>query len=89
MQFDGPALKVEFSEGFDGVNFRVEEGGDNETACGAEAFGCKMDFHNADGEVFRDCGKFLFADACGRFDGLSPGLKAIMKLGVGSETRCR
>ena len=39
VQFDSPALKVEFSEGFDGVNFRVQEGGDDEAACGAEAFG--------------------------------------------------
>jgi hypothetical protein len=29
-----------------------------------------MDFHNADGEGFRDGGKFLFADARGWFDGL-------------------
>ena len=37
-----------------------------------------MDFHNADGEGFRDGGKFLFADARGWFDGLGPGLEAIV-----------
>ena len=78
MQFDAPALKVEFSEGFEAVNFRVEEGGYNETALGSEAFGGKMDFHNADGEGFWDGGEFLFADACGRFDGLDPGLEALV-----------
>lgn len=78
MQFDNPALEVEFPKGFDGVNFRLEESGDDEAACGAEAFGCKMDFHNADGEGFRDGGKFLFADARGWFDGLGPGLEAIV-----------
>lgn len=37
-----------------------------------------MDFNNADGEGFRDCGKFLFAHACGRFDGFGLDLEAFV-----------
>lgn len=78
MQLDGPAFVVKFSKGFDRVDFRIEECGDDEAALGSEAVGGKMNFHNAEGEGFRDFGKFLFGDACGRFDGLGPGLEAVV-----------
>ena len=78
MQLDSPTLEVEFPKGFNGVNVRLEEGGDDKATCGAEAFGSKMDFNNADGEGFWDCGKFVFAHACGRFDGLGPDLEAFV-----------
>ena len=37
-----------------------------------------MDFNNADGEGFRDCGKFVFSHAYGRFDGFGPDLEAFV-----------
>ena len=49
VQLDSPTLEVEFPKSFEGVNFRLEEGGDDEAALGSEAFGSKMDFNNADG----------------------------------------
>ena len=78
VQLDGPALVVEFAEGFEGVELGVEEGGGDEAACGAETFGGELDFHDSDGEGVGEGGELFFAEACGWGGGFGPGLELVV-----------
>ena len=78
VQFDSPALVVEFAKGFDGVEFGVEEGGNDEATGSAEAFSYQMDLDDAEGDGVGSVGKFLLADGFGELAGFDPDLEAVV-----------
>ena len=78
VEFDAPALEVEFAEGLGGVELGVEEGGCDEAVGSAEAFGDELDFYDADGEGLGCFGVFFFGDAFGELCGFGPGLEAVV-----------
>ena len=78
MQLDGPALVVEFAKGFEGVELGIEEGGGDEAALGAEAFGGELDFDDPDGEGVGKVGELFLAEAFGWGGGFDPDLELVV-----------